>query len=86
MLYISQYELSNEVHEFKKNYIFALVCLFVCLLGWWAGNCSITESLPELIQQVRQDLAGTPGGKFAISRPVRQALLSLSPDWPGTKL
>ena len=33
-------------------------CLFVCLLGWWACNCSITESLPELIQQVRQDLSG----------------------------
>ena len=23
---------------------------------WWAGNCSITESLLELIQQLRQDL------------------------------
>ena len=32
--------------------------MFVCLLEWWAGNCSITESLPELIQQVRQNLAG----------------------------
>ena len=21
---------------------------FVCLLEWWAGNCSITESLAEL--------------------------------------
>ena len=39
------------------------VCLFVCLLEWWAGNCSITESLPELIQQVRQDLAGALGGQ-----------------------
>ena len=29
---------------------------------WWAVNCSITESLPELIQQVRQNLAGAPGG------------------------
>ena len=30
---------------------------FVCfvLFMWWAGNCSITESLPELIQEVRQD-------------------------------
>ena len=25
---------------------------------WWAGNFSLTESLPELIQEVRQDLAG----------------------------
>ena len=39
------------------------VCLFVCLLMWWAGNCSISEYLPELIQQVRQDLAGAPGGQ-----------------------
>ena len=36
---------------------------------WWAGNCSITESLPELIQQVRQDLAGAPGGKIIIYMP-----------------
>ena len=40
-----------------------LPSLFVCLLMWWAGNCSITESLPELIQQVRQDLAGAAGGQ-----------------------
>ena len=35
--------------------------LFVCFLEWWVGNCSITESLPEL--QVRQDLAGALGGQ-----------------------
>ena len=35
--------------------------LFVCLLMWWAGNCSITESLPDLIQKVRHDLAEVPG-------------------------
>ena len=33
------------------------------LFKWWAGNCSITESLPELIQQVRQDLAGALEGQ-----------------------
>ena len=37
---------------------------FVCFLTSWAGNYSITESLPELIQQVRQDFAGAPGGKL----------------------
>ena len=30
---------------------------------WWAGNRSITDSLPELIQQVRQDLAGAMEGQ-----------------------
>ena len=24
-------------------------CLFVCLLMWWSGDYSITESLPQLI-------------------------------------
>ena len=37
--------------------------MFVCLLMWWAGNCSITESMLELIKEVRQDLAGAPGGQ-----------------------
>ena len=36
----------------------------VCLLEWWAANCSITESLPELIQQVRQDLTGALGAEL----------------------
>ena len=36
---------------------------------WWAGDYSITESLPELIQEVRQDLAGAPGGKIIIYMP-----------------
>ena len=42
-----------------------LVPVLFCFVSfmWWAGNCSITESLPELIQQVRQDLAGAPGGQ-----------------------
>ena len=48
-------------------FCFVLFCssLLFCfvLFMWWAGNCSITESLPELIQQVRQDLAGAPGGQ-----------------------
>ena len=43
--------------------VYPHVFLFDCLLMWWAGKCSITESLPELIQQVRQDLAGAPGGQ-----------------------
>ena len=36
------------------------VLLFDCfvLFKWWVGNCSITESLPKLIYQIRQDLAG----------------------------
>ena len=34
--------------------------LFVYLLMWWAGNCSITESLPEPFKKDRQDLAGAP--------------------------
>ena len=33
----------------------------VCLLKWWASNCSIIESLPEVIQQVRQDLSRALG-------------------------
>ena len=36
--------------------VYWILYLFICLLLWWAGNCSITESLPELIQQVRQEL------------------------------
>ena len=33
---------------------------------WWADKCSITEYLPELIQQVKQDLAGAPGAELYI--------------------
>ena len=44
-----------------ENAIFLV--LLVCLFMWGAGNCSITESLAELIQQVRQDLAGALGGQ-----------------------
>ena len=35
---------------------------------WRAGNCSITESLPELIQQVRQDLAWARGEVLMASK------------------
>ena len=48
---------------FNPRLLYPCFCLFFCLLMWWAGNCSITESLPELIQQVRQGLAGAPGGQ-----------------------
>ena len=38
-------------HFHQPFFSFVLHSLFVCLLMWWVGNCSITESLPELIQQ-----------------------------------
>ena len=59
-------------HKFHNDPL----CLFVCLLMWWAGDCSITESLPELIQKVRQDLAGAPGAEFYIIYQRAVALLS----------
>ena len=40
--------------------------MFVCLLMWLAGNCSNTESIPELIQEVGHDLAGALGAEFNI--------------------
>ena len=43
--------------------IIAKIKLMYILFEWWTGNYSITEFLPELIQQVRQDLAGALGGQ-----------------------
>ena len=51
-------QIYQSVYIFFSNQIFVFV-----LFKWWAGNRSITESLPELIQQVRQDLARAPGGQ-----------------------
>ena len=51
----------TSYHEACTQFNIENLALFVCLLMWWAGDCSITESPPKLIQQVRQDLAGALG-------------------------
>ena len=49
-------------------------CLYVCLLKWWAGNCSNTESLQELIQIEDRT---SPGRIISNIRPTKSRRLIL---------
>ena len=63
-----------------------MVILFVCQLTWWSGNCSITESLPDLVLEVRHDLAGALEASFNGDQVGNDSLLRvLTPNplrWP----